>query len=59
MSYIFDIQTAEINSDKARYVEDWTGISPEFRHLCYRIAHTGNKDMLDSIYIPMKDRVIA
>jgi len=59
MSYIFDIQTAEINSDSTRYTEDWTGISPEFRRLYYRIAHTGNRDMLDTIYIPTKDRVIA
>ena len=59
MSYVLDVQTAEIISDKARYKEDWTGINPEFRRLYYRINRTGDKDMLDSIYIPIKDRVEA
>lgn len=58
-SYNFDIETARANIDRKRYKEDWSGINNDFRAVCSRLIRCGQISALDSIYIPIKDKVLS
>ena len=59
MNYKLEAQLAEIRANPDRYVRDYSECSQDFKALLYRLSKSPNKDLLEDLRIPYKDKVLA